>query len=95
MMVRWLPETKSTIPPNASSYVGVGAFVVNDRDEVLVVKEKSGPAKGRGGRRAGLVLREKFLKRLVLKPSLRYYYIDSDRRVMRSIRVLRDFPLLF
>ena len=48
MMVRWLPETKSTIPPNASSYVGVGAFVVNDRDEVLVVKEKSGPAKGRG-----------------------------------------------
>lgn len=48
MMVRWLPETESTIPPNASTYVGIGAFVVNDQNEVLVVQERTGPAKGRG-----------------------------------------------
>lgn len=47
MLTRWLSDDMpSTIPPNASHQVGVGAFVVNERREVLVVQEKNGPLKG-------------------------------------------------
>jgi ADP-ribose pyrophosphatase YjhB (NUDIX family) len=49
MMTRWLPrDAQSTLPPNASHQVGVGAFVVNGRGEVLVVQEANGPLKGKG-----------------------------------------------
>jgi len=47
MMTRWLHGAPSTLPPNASHQVGVGAFVVNERDEVLVVQEALGPLKGK------------------------------------------------
>ncbi|GBF88517.1 nudix hydrolase [Raphidocelis subcapitata] len=48
MMTRWLPQgAPSTLPPNASHQVGVGAFVVNERREVLVVQEALGPLKGK------------------------------------------------
>lgn len=48
MMTRWLPDdVTSTLPPNASHQVGVGAFVVNERNEVLVVQEAMGPLKGK------------------------------------------------
>ncbi|KAH7544530.1 hypothetical protein JRO89_XS15G0181600 [Xanthoceras sorbifolium] len=42
MLVYWIPETANTIPANASHRVGVGAIVLNDRRELLVVREKSG-----------------------------------------------------
>lgn len=51
MMTRWLPAddgVPSTLPPNASHQVGVGAFVINERNEVLVVQEANGPLKGKG-----------------------------------------------
>ncbi|EFJ50039.1 hypothetical protein VOLCADRAFT_44866, partial [Volvox carteri f. nagariensis] len=49
MMTRWLPASlSSTLPPNASHQVGVGAFVVNSRGEVLVVMERHGVLRGRG-----------------------------------------------
>ncbi|XP_030454887.2 nudix hydrolase 7-like [Syzygium oleosum] len=48
MLVRWLPETPDTIPVNASHRVGVGAFVVNEKKEVLVVQEHSGRFQGTG-----------------------------------------------
>ncbi|GLC40218.1 hypothetical protein PLESTB_000227300 [Pleodorina starrii] len=49
MMTRWLPTSlPSTLPANASHQVGVGAFVVNSRGEVLVVLERSGVLRGRG-----------------------------------------------
>ncbi|XP_043687380.1 nudix hydrolase 2-like [Telopea speciosissima] len=41
MLVYWIPETPNTIPANASHRVGVGACVINDKREVLVVQEKS------------------------------------------------------
>lgn len=48
MMTRWLPDdVPSTLPPNASHQVGVGAFVINENDEVLVVQEAMGPLKGK------------------------------------------------
>jgi hypothetical protein len=34
MLTRWLPTTPSTLPPNASHQVGVGAFVVNEKGQV-------------------------------------------------------------
>ncbi|KAK9819425.1 hypothetical protein WJX74_002241 [Apatococcus lobatus] len=48
MLTRWLPNTPSTLPANASHQVGIGAFVLNDANEVLVVQEKSGGLKGKG-----------------------------------------------
>jgi hypothetical protein len=48
MMTRWLAAgVPSTLPPNASHQVGVGAFVINARNEVLVVQEALGPLKGK------------------------------------------------
>lgn len=48
MLVYWLPATEHTIPVNATHRVGVGAFVVNDKKEILVVQEKIGSLRGLG-----------------------------------------------
>ncbi|KAL8259275.1 hypothetical protein R6Q59_027228 [Mikania micrantha] len=48
MLVHWIPETINTLPANASHRVGVGAFVMNEHGEVLVVQEKSGKFQGTG-----------------------------------------------
>ncbi|KAG9448558.1 hypothetical protein H6P81_008523 [Aristolochia fimbriata] len=48
MLVHWLPDTVNTIPINATHRVGIGAFVMNDKREVLVVQENSGRLKGTG-----------------------------------------------
>ncbi|KAJ8898586.1 hypothetical protein K2173_001483 [Erythroxylum novogranatense] len=48
MLVRWLPDTPVTLPVNASHRVGIGAFVMNNKGQVLVVKEKNGGFKGKG-----------------------------------------------
>ncbi|XP_027331531.1 nudix hydrolase 2-like [Abrus precatorius] len=48
MLVCWLPDTPDTFPANASHRVGVGAFVVNNKKEVLVVQETSGKFGGTG-----------------------------------------------
>ncbi|KAK4847018.1 hypothetical protein QYF36_024398 [Acer negundo] len=46
MLVKWIPETSDTLPSNASHRVGIGAFVMNDKGEVLVVQERNGRFKG-------------------------------------------------
>ncbi|KAI7749678.1 hypothetical protein M8C21_033739 [Ambrosia artemisiifolia] len=48
MLVHWIPETINTLPANASHRVGIGAFVMNEKGEVLVVQEKSGKFRGTG-----------------------------------------------
>ncbi|KAM5584510.1 nudix hydrolase 10 [Rosa sericea] len=48
MLVYWIPETTNTIPANASHRVGVGAIILNDKNEMLVVQEKSGRLQGTG-----------------------------------------------
>ncbi|XP_028753030.1 nudix hydrolase 2 [Neltuma alba] len=48
MLVYWIPEGANTIPANASHRVGVGAFVMNRKQEVLVVQEKTGLFQGTG-----------------------------------------------
>eukprot|EP00884_Botryococcus_braunii_P009744 jgi/Botrbrau1/18771/Bobra.0386s0089.2 len=48
MLTQWLPETENKLPHNASHQVGIGAFVINENDEVLVVQEGAGPLKGKG-----------------------------------------------
>ncbi|KAL6195942.1 hypothetical protein ACLB2K_031559 [Fragaria x ananassa] len=48
MLVYWIPETTNTIPANASHRVGVGAIILNDISELLVVQEKSGRLQGTG-----------------------------------------------
>ncbi|KAK1406941.1 hypothetical protein QVD17_38551 [Tagetes erecta] len=47
MLVNWIPETTNTIPANASHRVGVGAIVLNDKREILVVQEKTGRLRGK------------------------------------------------
>uniref|UniRef100_A0A7N0TZJ3 Nudix hydrolase domain-containing protein n=1 Tax=Kalanchoe fedtschenkoi TaxID=63787 RepID=A0A7N0TZJ3_KALFE len=46
MLVCWLPSRPCTLPANASHRVGIGAFVMNNQREVLVVQEKLGPLRG-------------------------------------------------
>ena len=49
MMTKWLPAEEgieSSLPPNASHQVGVGACVVNEKGELLVVRERHGPLQG-------------------------------------------------
>ncbi|WCJ37361.1 hypothetical protein M5689_018508 [Euphorbia peplus] len=48
MLVNWLASSPDTIPINASHRVGIGAFVVNHKREVLVVQERSGGFRGTG-----------------------------------------------
>ena len=41
-MLKWLPkDTESRVPPFSTHHVGVGAVVVQNNDEILVVKEQS------------------------------------------------------
>uniref|UniRef100_A0A7N1A970 Uncharacterized protein n=1 Tax=Kalanchoe fedtschenkoi TaxID=63787 RepID=A0A7N1A970_KALFE len=40
MLTYWIPEGPCMLPANASHQVGVGGFVFNDKNEVLVVQEK-------------------------------------------------------
>lgn len=40
MMTYWIPEGPCLLPSNATHQVGVGGFVINEKDEVLVVQEK-------------------------------------------------------
>ncbi|XP_016463910.1 nudix hydrolase 2-like [Nicotiana tabacum] len=46
MLVYWIPETPHTLPANASHRVGIGALVLNNNGQMLVVKEKSGKSTG-------------------------------------------------
>ncbi|CAI0440269.1 unnamed protein product [Linum tenue] len=48
MLVSWLPGGVHPLPPNASHRVSVGAFVMNENREVLVVQENSGVFRGTG-----------------------------------------------
>nr|XP_004303571.2 PREDICTED: nudix hydrolase 2-like isoform X1 [Fragaria vesca subsp. vesca] len=48
MLKRWLPETVDTLPANASHRVGIGAFIMNSKREVLVVQEINGRFKDTG-----------------------------------------------
>ncbi|XP_010243938.2 PREDICTED: nudix hydrolase 2-like [Nelumbo nucifera] len=48
MLTYWIPETTNILPVNASHRVGIGAFVMNDKREVLVVQEKNGKLRGKG-----------------------------------------------
>ncbi|KAJ8637104.1 hypothetical protein MRB53_011371 [Persea americana] len=48
MLLYWIPDTVHTLPINATHRVGIGAFVMNDKKEVLVVQEKSGLFQGTG-----------------------------------------------
>lgn len=43
MMTYWIPNEPCLLPSNASHQVGVGGFVINDNNEVLVVQEKYSP----------------------------------------------------
>ncbi|GMY29950.1 nudix hydrolase 8-like isoform X1 [Fagus crenata] len=40
MLTYWIPEGPCMLPDNASHQVGVGGFVINEKNEVLVVQEK-------------------------------------------------------
>ncbi|XVE87625.1 hypothetical protein DITRI_Ditri19aG0002800 [Diplodiscus trichospermus] len=48
MLAYWIPEGTHTLPANASHRVGIGAFVMNEKREVLVVQENTGRFRGTG-----------------------------------------------
>ncbi|KAL8150848.1 hypothetical protein V2J09_020656 [Rumex salicifolius] len=43
MLTYWIPDGPCMLPANASHQVGIGAFVINEKNEVLVVQEKYCP----------------------------------------------------
>src|SRR3989338_10333616 len=48
MCTKWLPQDcPNTLPPYSNTSIGVGGWVENDKGEVLVVQEKTGPSAGR------------------------------------------------
>nr|XP_043607909.1 nudix hydrolase 2-like [Erigeron canadensis]XP_043607910.1 nudix hydrolase 2-like [Erigeron canadensis]XP_043607911.1 nudix hydrolase 2-like [Erigeron canadensis] len=46
MLLYWIPQTVNPIPGNASHIARVGAIVLNDKREMLVVQEKMGILRG-------------------------------------------------
>lgn len=50
LLCNWIPGGKeaSKLPPSASHYIGVAGFILNSRNELLMVREKTGPAAGIG-----------------------------------------------
>ncbi|KAG8058509.1 hypothetical protein GUJ93_ZPchr0002g23201 [Zizania palustris] len=44
MLTFWLPDGPSVLPSTSLHQIGVGAFVMNDKNEVLVVKEGKCPS---------------------------------------------------
>lgn len=48
MLNYWIPETTNTIPANASHIVRIGAVIMNEKRQVLVVQEKMGKFQGTG-----------------------------------------------
>ncbi|XP_051128636.1 nudix hydrolase 2 [Andrographis paniculata] len=48
MLVNWISETPSTIPANATHQLRIGAVIMNENRELLVVQEKHGRFKGTG-----------------------------------------------
>ncbi|XP_074302595.1 nudix hydrolase 2-like [Silene latifolia] len=46
--VYWIPQTICTIPANASHHVVIGAIVLTEKRELLVLQENSGRLRGTG-----------------------------------------------
>lgn len=55
MLTQWIATDTNKIPDYATHYVGVGAVVINDREEILVVLEKYRDQGGRWKIPGGLV----------------------------------------
>jgi len=43
MLTTWLPGTHNKLPLGCTHTLGVGGAVINDKNEILVVKERNGP----------------------------------------------------
>jgi hypothetical protein len=50
LLCNWIPGGKesSKLPLSASHYIGVAGFILNSKQEILMVQEKTGPAAGIG-----------------------------------------------
>ncbi|KAJ8638615.1 hypothetical protein MRB53_012882 [Persea americana] len=48
MLTYWIPKEPCMLPANASHQVGVGGFVITEKSEVLVVKERKCPCRCSG-----------------------------------------------
>jgi len=42
VLTKWLPKSPNTLPHGPRHLIGVGGFVVNEKNQILVVKEKHG-----------------------------------------------------
>lgn len=40
MMYKWLPDSKSNLPPTSHTNLGVGGIVLNEKNQLLVVMEQ-------------------------------------------------------
>ncbi|GFZ12359.1 MutT/nudix family protein [Actinidia rufa] len=92
MLVKWIPKTNSTLPANASHRVGIGACVMNDKGEVLVVQENGGKFKGTGVWKfpTGVVdeIETQFLEVLAFRQSHNSFFGKSDLFFVCMLRPL-------
>ncbi|KAK3027271.1 hypothetical protein RJ639_041217 [Escallonia herrerae] len=89
MLVHWIPETANTLPANASHQVGIGAFVMNKKREVLVVQEKSGHFRGTGVWKFPTgVIDAKFVEILAFRQSHKSFFEKSDLFFMCMLQPL-------
>ncbi|WMV38784.1 hypothetical protein MTR67_032169 [Solanum verrucosum] len=81
MLVYWIPhEIPHTFPANASHHIGIGAFVLNQDGQVLVVKEKSGKITGTWKLPTGVVdeIETEFVELLAFRQSHKSFFGKSD-----------------
>uniref|UniRef100_A0A061R3E1 Nudix hydrolase 2-like n=1 Tax=Tetraselmis sp. GSL018 TaxID=582737 RepID=A0A061R3E1_9CHLO len=93
MLCHWLQDSPSTLPPNASHQVGVGAFVLNDRGEVLAVQEGNGPLKGKGAWKmpTGIVSTGEDLHEGACREVLEETGIDAEFQAVLAVRQAHGF----
>jgi 8-oxo-dGTP pyrophosphatase MutT (NUDIX family) len=93
MLTQWLADTENKLPPNATHQVGIGALVINDQQEVLVVQEISGPLKGQQVWKmpTGLVMQQEDLsdaaEREVLEETgVKAKYVTSLQKALHTLQ---------
>lgn len=80
MMCSWLPKEEFNIPPYAHTMVGVGAVVVNDKHQVLVVSEKNALVKDSWKLPGGYLERSKLYCR---STSEIHFYLSKSKFLSR------------
>jgi 8-oxo-dGTP pyrophosphatase MutT (NUDIX family) len=86
-MYKWLPKHESLIiPPYSHTMVGVGALVINDKNEVLVVSERNALIPGSWKLPGGYLERDENLEDAAIREVFEETHIETSLESLVSIR---------